>query len=48
MKLKAPYTGVTVEAEGELAKRLMARGFAPEPRKEEAPEQKRRASRKKD
>ena len=37
MKLKAPYTGVAVEAEGELAKRLMARGFAPEPKKEDAP-----------
>lgn len=47
MKLKAPYSGVSVEAEGELAKRLVARGFAPEPKKEDAPKAARK-SRKRD
>ena len=30
MKLTAPYTGVVVEAEGEQAKALIARGFKAE------------------
>jgi len=29
MKLTAPYSGVVVEAEGELAERLIAHGYAP-------------------
>lgn len=37
MKLTAPYSGAYIEAEGEMAKRLIARGFkqveAPAPKK---------------
>ena len=49
MRLKAPYSGVTVHAEGELAQRLMARGFSPaEKPKEEGPKPRARKSRKKE
>lgn len=51
MKLKAPYSGVTVTANGELAHRLMERGFSPAAKPKEAePEAKPRArkTRKKD
>lgn len=30
MRLTNPWTGLPVEAEGDAAKRLMARGFKPE------------------
>ena len=29
MKLTAPYSGVSVEAQGELAERLIAEGYKP-------------------
>lgn len=34
MRLKAPYSGGYVEATGELAKRLIARGYTEEPKKQ--------------
>ena len=39
MKLTAPYSGVAVEAQGELAERLIAQGYRPaeEPKKKPAP-----------
>lgn len=34
MKLTAPYSGVAVEADGELAERLIAQGFKPAAKKQ--------------
>ena len=34
MRLKAPYSGGYVEATGELAKHLIARGYTEEPKEE--------------
>lgn len=44
MKLTAPYSGVTVEATGDAAERLIARGYKKVP----APKKKAPAKRKKD
>ena len=45
MKLREPYTGTVVQAEGEAAQMLLARGFAPadEPEKKPKPKSKKKA-----
>ena len=40
MKLRAPYTGGFVDAQGELAERLMAHGYKPVGEPAEKPEEK--------
>lgn len=46
MRLTNPWTGLPVEAEGEAAERLMARGFKPEEAPRKAPAKRRPAPKK--